>query len=86
MHRKQTNLVTFPETNFASSVASTNLVDERQAAVRLAVSVRTLQQWRVSGGGPRFAKIGRCVRYRASDLEAFVVANLRAHTSEEARS
>lgn len=86
MHRKQTNLATFAETNFASSVTPTDLVDERQAATRLAVSVRTLQQWRVSGDGPRFAKIGRCVRYRAIDLEAFVVANLRAHTSEEARS
>ena len=86
MYRKQTNLAPFSETNSGSSVTSTDLVDERQAATRLAVSVRTLQQWRVSGGGPRFAKIGRCVRYRTSDLDAFVVANLRAHTSEEARS
>ena len=29
----------------------------------LNVSVRTLQQWRVSGFGPRFIKVGRAVRY-----------------------
>lgn len=86
MHRKQTNLAPFSEPHSVSSTTSVDLVDERQAATRLAVSVRTLQQWRVSGGGPRFAKFGRCVRYRVSDLEVFIVANLRAHTSEEVRS
>ena len=65
----------------ADTIAS-NLLDERQAAIRLGVSVRTLQQWRVIGGGPSFAKIGRCVRYRPCDLTDYVTSNLRAHTSE----
>lgn len=69
----------------AQSNATLDLIDEKQAAARLAVSVRTLQQWRVSGGGPRFAKIGRCVRYRAGDLAEFVASNMKTHTSDERR-
>ena len=58
------------------------LLTEIDAADRLSVSFRTLQQWRVSGGGPRFVKIGRCVRYTPADLTAFINAGARAHTSE----
>lgn len=73
-------------TDFPTHPVAERLLTEIDAADRLAVSVRTLQQWRVSGGGPRFAKIGRCVRYRETDLEGFIVASLRAHTSQEVRS
>ncbi|MBK5282655.1 MAG: helix-turn-helix domain-containing protein [Nitrospiraceae bacterium] len=48
----------------------------------LKVSVKSLQAWRVRGGGPRFLKIGRCVRYALSDLEAFVQAAVRSSTSD----
>jgi len=58
---------------------------EIDAALFLGLSVRTLQQWRVSGGGPRYTKLGRAVRYSPSDINAFVNAGARAHTSEEAR-
>ena len=36
---------------------------EMQAAIFLGVCVRTLQAWRVRGGGPPYFKIGRSVRY-----------------------
>ena len=55
------------------------LIDEKQAAEFLAISPRTLQAWRVTGGGPIFKKIGRVVRYDCADLAAFITA--RTHTS-----
>jgi hypothetical protein len=54
-------------------------MDEKQAAEFLAISPRTLQAWRVTGGGPAFKKIGRAVRYDSTDLAAFI--NNRTHSS-----
>lgn len=68
-----------------STAAADRLLTESEAAERLAVSVRTLQQWRVSGGGPLFVKLGRAVRYRPSELTIFVGAGTRFHTSEGVR-
>jgi hypothetical protein len=45
--------------------------NEMQAAILLGVSVRTLQAWRVRGGGPPYVKIGRAVRYQRRALIAF---------------
>lgn len=46
---------------------------ERQVAARLGVSVRTLQNWRWLGIGPRYFKLspgrGGRVRYRLADCE-----------------
>lgn len=58
------------------------LLHECDAANFLRVSVRTLQAWRVRGGGPRFCKIGRAVRYRREDLSAWVEGQVRASTSD----
>jgi hypothetical protein len=46
-------------------------LNENQAAEFLGVSVRTLQAWRVRGGGPPYVKIGRAVRYQRRVLVAF---------------
>jgi predicted DNA-binding transcriptional regulator AlpA len=46
-------------------------LNENQAAEFLGVSVRTLQAWRVRGGGPPYVKIGRAVRYQRRALIAF---------------
>ena len=61
------------------------LLDERAAASRLGLSPRTLQAWRVSGGGPVYRKVGRRVLYAVPDLAAFLDAGTRSHTSEGAR-
>ena len=59
------------------------LINEIDAADYLGLSERTLQKWRVTGGGPRFVKVsGRMVRYRRRDLMDWSEARLRAHTSE----
>jgi excisionase family DNA binding protein len=62
------------------------LLTEKQAARLLGFSERTLQAWRVRGGGPRFVKVSaRCVRYRQDDLDEWVRMRLRTSTSDEGR-
>lgn len=39
----------------------------------LALSETTLISWRSLGRGPRFVRVGRAVRYRQADLDAFMV-------------
>jgi hypothetical protein len=56
-------------------------VDERAAAAALGISHRTLQSWRVRGGGPTYIKMGRSVRYDIAQLEAWARARERASTS-----
>ena len=55
----------------------TTLLTEQEAAGLLRMSVKSLQGWRVKGGGPKFLKIGRCVRYAIPDLEAFLQEAVR---------
>lgn len=54
-----------------------------EAAEVLGVKKSTLEAWRCRGGGPTFLKIGKCVRYRTSDLENFMESRLRKNTSEK---
>lgn len=61
------------------------LMNEKSAAARLGLSPRTLQSWRVTGGGPIYRKIGRRVLYAAADLASFIDAGARSHTSEGRR-
>jgi hypothetical protein len=59
----------------------TQFVKEQRAAEILSLSVKTLRSWRLRGDGPRYAKMGRSVRYAISDLEAFAAASIRKSTS-----
>lgn len=60
-----------------------SLLDEEQAAGILTVRVKTLQSWRLRGCGPIYVKLGRCVRYRRSDIEDFVSKRARRSTSDQ---
>ncbi|SFL23902.1 DNA binding domain-containing protein, excisionase family [Pseudovibrio ascidiaceicola] len=63
------------------------LITEAAAADYLGISIRTIQAWRMRGGGPIFVKLGKSVRYRPSDIQAWIEAHLASSTSEvEARS
>jgi excisionase family DNA binding protein len=54
------------------------LLDERQAANYLTVSPGTLSVWRSTGRyNLPFVKVGRRVRYRLADLDAWLAARLR---------
>ncbi len=52
------------------------LLHEKDAARLLNASPRTLQAWRVKGVGPTFIRIGRTIRYQASDLKAWIEARI----------
>jgi excisionase family DNA binding protein len=53
-----------------------------QAAAYLGISPRTLEDWRLTGFGPSFMKLGRRVLYRMQDLLDFIEARLRRNTGE----
>lgn len=50
----------------------TKLMTPKQAAEMLQKPVGTMKRWRVEGIGPNYVKIGRDVRYKLSDLEAYI--------------
>lgn len=54
----------------------------KQAAEFLQIKETTLEQWRWNGKSPRFIKMGRCVRYRKADLEAFMNERVYGSTTE----
>jgi hypothetical protein len=47
-------------------------VNEVEAARFLCVAVQTLRNWRHMRKGPAYLKLGRSVRYRLEDLNAFM--------------
>lgn len=57
------------------------LVAPDDVAEYVGVSSKTLAQWRYLGSGPRFVKAGRCVRYRWSDVEAWLAARSLENTA-----
>ncbi len=59
------------------------LLKETDAAQFLKMSVRTLQGYRLRGGGPKFVNIShRAVRYRRCDLLEWIESKLRTSTSD----
>ena len=57
-------------------------LDSSEAAAYLGLRRTTLEAWRCRGGGPRFVKFGRLVKYRRVDLDAFIESSIRSNTSE----
>ncbi len=69
----------------ASPAPSTNpdrLLTEMELEAEDGFNHRTLQAWRVRGGGPKYLKIGRSVRYRRKDIEAWLASKIRRSTSD----
>ena len=60
-----------------------NLLTSEQAAEVLGLQPGTLQTYRTRGGGPRFRKIGRWVRYTPEDLQAWLDKCGRDSTSDD---
>ena len=58
-----------------TSASEESLITETQAAEIVALSVKTLQAWRVRGIGPAYVKAGKAVRYSRADLLAWIGAH-----------
>ena len=65
-----------------SETVMIRLLTQRQAANLLCLSERTLERLRLQGGGPLYVKAGRAVRYRETDLEAWIAARVVSNTSQ----
>ena len=50
------------------------LLSSADVAELLDVSMRTLEFWRYAGKGPAYVKVGKRVRYRPADVEAYLEA------------
>jgi hypothetical protein len=61
------------------------LVDENVAAEFLCQSPITLRKWRIAGNGPKFVKLGQCVRYDVDDLASFIESRKSRSTAEAER-
>lgn len=59
-------------------------VDTEGASRHLGLAVSTLEKMRVYGDGPPFVKLGRSVRYRVADLEAYLAERVMESTSQRA--
>jgi len=53
-----------------------------ETATYLGLAVSTLNKWRVYGGGPQFLKLGRSIRYRIADVEAWLENQLVTSTAQ----
>jgi predicted DNA-binding transcriptional regulator AlpA len=51
---------------------TTDLIRDHEVARLFDVSVAAVRRWRQAGHGPRFLKLGRCVRYRRRDVLEFL--------------
>lgn len=60
----------------AATIQDMQLLDTPQVAKLLAVSVRTLEDWRLLRKGPAYVKMGRTIRYRLVDIQAWQQAAL----------
>ena len=68
------------QTSPHGDIMENNLLDEKQAAEFLTVKPETLSVWRSTGRYKiPFVKIGRRVRYRRADLDAWLESRTRSN-------
>ncbi len=62
------------------------MLKTNEAALVCGLAESTLEKRRLYGGGPKFVKFGRAVRYRMEDLIEFAKDNIFSSTSEYGRA
>ena len=60
-----------------------NILTTVEAADYVRLKKPTLERFRVTGGGPKFCKLGGAVRYRRPDLDAWLETRVIHSTSEK---
>ena len=58
------------------------MLTTKEAAALTGLAPITLAKLRCSGGGPKFLKIGRAVRYRPEAVDAWLAGKVRDNTSQ----
>jgi predicted DNA-binding transcriptional regulator AlpA len=66
-----------------SGSAYSQLIDEKQLCAELGISSVTATKWRARAEGPRFIKVGRLIRYRRSDVEAWLISRTIGRPPQE---
>ena len=67
----------------ATAILSEPLLNEAEAAAVLGIAPQTLSIWRSTGRyGLRYIRVGRRIRYRRADLEAWVASRTQTHTGD----
>jgi hypothetical protein len=59
---------------------TSELLGPAQLGMQLGKSPAVLANWRYLGIGPRFIKLNRAIRYRVSDVEAWLDEQTRQQT------
>lgn len=60
---------------------TTDVLTTEEAARYVRLGKPTLERFRLTGEGPRYAKLGGAVRYRRADLDQWLESRLVASTS-----
>jgi hypothetical protein len=68
------------------TVSDDALLTPQAVAEIFSCSISALNKWRCEGYGPSYVRARGFIRYGASDVRAFIAANVRASTSAEAPS
>lgn len=66
----------------AAGASEPELLTNAEAAAFVRLSPRTLEKFRVLGGGPRYKKLGARVRYSVDDLRAWLASRTFEMTSD----
>lgn len=62
-----------------------NLITPQELSSRWTIGTKTLSQWRWSGKGPQFLKLGKRIMYRMQDVENFEKESLFKSTVQYGR-
>lgn len=71
--------------NLKPAAKPKDVMTTEEAAAFLSMSTQNLEVLRLNGGGPKYAKLGRLVRYRREALDAWLIENEQSNTAESAR-
>ena len=78
-----------PEHEFSAAALPLNpdywhaLIDSNAAAEFCGTTSKTMETWRMKGGGPPFVRVSRkCIRYRRLDLREWADTQMRRSTSD----